>query len=221
MDTNVSLQNEIQKLYDKRVQEYGDSYKSVNYSGEALQQINFKSVMQVIKDPDKKHSLLDVGCGLTHLYEYILRKCLDLTYTGIDLSEDMITAAKKKTPSRAVHCGTLFDLPQNRIFDFVVAIGVFTRKAFKSKEEEMIKFVRDTIREMYRRAECGIAFNMVTSYVDYRKSDLYYTNPAIIFDFCCKTLTRHVVIRHDYPLWDFTVYAYKPEYIERIYNFYR
>ena len=49
---------------------------------------------------------------------------------------------------------------------------------------------------------------MMTAYVDFREDRLFYYSPEEIFRFS-KTLTKRVLLRHDYPLFEFTVYLYK------------
>ena len=45
--------------------------------------------------------------------------------------------------------------------------------------------------------------------VDFRTPGLYYADPREIFEFCRTELSRHVVIRHDYPLFEFSVHVYR------------
>ena len=44
----------------------------------------------------------------------------------------------------------------------------------------------------------GLAFNLLTTYVDWRKDDLYYADPGRYFDFCRRELSRYVTLVHDY-----------------------
>ncbi|MFZ1077872.1 MAG: hypothetical protein WAN47_10635, partial [Nitrosotalea sp.] len=46
------------------------------------------------------------------------------------------------------------------------------------------------------------------NYVDYKDKDIFYTSPEIIFKFA-KSLTRRVVLRHDYMPFEFCLYIYK------------
>ena len=55
----------------------------------------------------------------------------------------------------------------------------------------------------------GIAFNLITDQVDFREPQLFYADPTETLDFCRRALSRHVVIRHDYPLYEYTTYVYR------------
>jgi hypothetical protein len=48
----------------------------------------------------------------------------------------------------------------------------------------------------------------LSSYVNYEKDINYHHKPEELFKFA-KSLTKWVVVRHDYPLWEFTLYMYK------------
>ena len=43
-------------------------------------------------------SVLDVGCGFADFYHYMLARDLQTNYAGIDLSSNMIQAAREKAP---------------------------------------------------------------------------------------------------------------------------
>lgn len=206
--------------YDRLLDEYGDSHQSLNYSSPEVQDICFDAALGLIRDQGP-HTLLDVGCGLGHLLDSIRGRGLDITYTGLDLSEKMVAAAATRHPDTEFLACDLKTLPRERRFDFITAVGVFTRKTARLTEEALKALTRETIREMYSRARCGAAFNIVTSHVEWTTEELVYHDPAEVFTFCRTELTRHIQLRHDYPLWDFTVYLYRPEYMRDVYGFYR
>jgi hypothetical protein len=57
----------------------------------------------------------------------------------------------------------------------------------------------------------GFAFNVLTKYSDrqHMKKHLYYADPAFLFDYCKKNFSKYVAVRHDYPLFEFTVHVKK------------
>ena len=54
---------------------------------------------------------------------------------------------------------------------------------------------------------CAIAFNLMSDRVDFRVPELHYTSPAETLAFCQRELSRHVRLRHDYPLHEYTVHV--------------
>jgi tRNA (uracil-5-)-methyltransferase TRM9 len=77
----------------------------------------------------EREAVLDVGCGDGRVYETFKEK--DVSYAGVDLSEDVIAKAKTRwakevaAGSAAFEVGDLLDLPvDDGRFDVVVAAGV-------------------------------------------------------------------------------------------------
>ena len=92
--------------------------------------------------------------------------------------------------------------------DYVVCSGVFHVKD-QVEPGEWRRFINAMLRRMFELAKVGIGFNLMTSYVDYEAPHLCYLPPADMLDFCVRHLSRRVVIRHEYPLWEYTVYVYR------------
>jgi len=73
----------------------------------------------------------------------------------------------------------------------------------------------NTIHKMFSACKKGVAFNAMSTYVDYRDEILYYSNPMEIFDYCKRNLTRNVILRHEYLVkensipYEYTMYLYK------------
>lgn len=68
------------------------------------------------------------------------------------------------------------------------------------------------LMKMFELCNKGVAANFVSSYVDFRNENLYYAKPEEIFSFC-KTLSRRMVLRHDYMPFEFCIYIYKDDRI--------
>lgn len=77
-------------------------------------------VVELIEGP----SVLDVGCGLGHLYAQI--KDRNLNYRGIDISEPMLEKARKHFPNEArrFQKGDIYHLNRFHNFHTVVALSV-------------------------------------------------------------------------------------------------
>ena len=52
-----------------------------------------------------------------------------------------------------------------------------------------------------------LAIDFVTNYVDFKEDYLIYHSPEAMFRLA-KSLTKRVVLRHDYPLYEFCLYLY-------------
>jgi hypothetical protein len=68
-------------------------------------------------------------------------------------------------------------------------------------------YVFSLVERLWSYSKRGFAFNSLTSYSDRERMrrDLYYPDPARLFDFCKRNLSRNVSVLHDYGLYEFTI----------------
>ncbi len=96
------------------------------------------SLGQYIKDGDK---ILDLGCGNGRLIELIKDK--KVSYTGLDISKELINLAKKKYPDHHFRIGNLYNLPfANNSFGKVFAIASIHHIPSKKLREETADEIR-------------------------------------------------------------------------------
>ncbi len=194
--------------YEKTLIQYGDSPKGVNWKDTESQSSRFQ-ILSEIGDLDGK-TIHDVGCGLGHLLDFLSAKGVNCEYIGSDISPLMIRAAKERLPIAQLY---IADILGKKIQDWMKADYLFSSGLFYVKSETnnctWKKFVHAMLLRMFSLANIGIAFNMLTSYVEYEDHNLFYQTPGETMDFCIRNMSRRIVIRHDYPLWEYTVYVYK------------
>lgn len=68
-------------------------------------------------------SVLDVGCGLGHLYEHVTRLNPDVKYIGLDQSVDMLKRARARHPNARFEQGNIYDMDFPK-FDTVACLDV-------------------------------------------------------------------------------------------------
>ena len=93
-------------------------------------------------------------------------------------------------------------------FDYVVLNGVFTYKGDLSFDE-MLAYSQAVISKVFDRARIGIAFNVTPKQVDWERDDLFHLPFDVVAWFLTKNISRNFVIRHDYGLYEYTVYVYR------------
>lgn len=140
------FQKDIQKKhYDKIAQEYTTRIDetSYNYYFAFTKQAIFSALKKHFKDLSSCTGI-DIGCGNGDLTVAIKEKCLEMT--GTDLSEGMISSAKKKHKTKKIR---FLEAPSEKMsvknseFDFSVATHLFHHLAEK-------KLIENTIKEMKR-----------------------------------------------------------------------
>lgn len=191
---------------------YGDCYLGVGWTKkQEYAETRYRVMLDVMKARQSdKISLLDFGCGASHLYEYILQHRLDhIQYSGLDLSEKMLALSRTKFPSIDYHhIDVLADpnaLPQ---FDYIILNGVFNSKC-KLSFEWMLDYWQQLVATVFAKARVGIAFNVMSKQVDWERDDLFHLPFDVVATYLAKSISRYFVIRHDYGLWEYTTYVYR------------
>ena len=103
--------NTTAELYNKRFEEYGNDIKTVGWGSKKDQFLRFDVLFRNINPNGKR--ILDVGCGLGHLINYLDQKTeANYYYTGIDIAEKLIVEAKKNHDSknRKFHNSDIFSV---------------------------------------------------------------------------------------------------------------
>lgn len=204
----------MKKHYYKTFEDYGPNARGID-GGNKSKEINeerlilkYKNMINLIKDKSIESSLLDVGCGYAGFYEYILNQKLNIDYTGIDVCKNMINYANDKYGSLGnLICGDILDYKFNRRFDYIVCNGILTQK-LEATISEMEKYMKQIISTLWDTCNKGIAFNIMTSQVDFIVENLYYKSPLETLAFCMQ-FTRNFKLDQSYNLYEYTVYLYK------------
>ena len=92
--------------------------------------------------------------------------------------------------------------------DYTITSGIFNTP-FDNSLIEWESYIETTIKDMFDHSKKGIAFNFLTTSVDYRNDNLFYQDPSKILSFCLEKFGKNVSILHDYELYEFTVLVTK------------
>lgn len=189
------------KLYQSLLAEHGNSFRSLDWGSRESQIKRFEILADIgISAGD---SLLDVGCGLADLYEWLQKNKPGVNYSGIDITPEMVMRAKARFPDVDFSNATIFDLKHSeKAYDYVVASGIF----FFRKENPMDYMVR-VIDSMFRISRKGIAFNSLSAWSKDRTDGEFLADPCEVIDYC-RLLSPFVSLRHDYHVADFSVFLY-------------
>lgn len=204
----------LREHYESRLREHGDSHRGVDWPNKPDAEKRYDVMLDLIGSSATAVSLLDVGCGLAHLYDRIVEKKWDkrLTYEGLDISPAFIAACRHKHPQIRFHEADILApdsaLLPARQYDYVVLNGVFTEKLMMS-HAEMSDFFQRLLATAYEFARKGVAFNVMSKHVDWERNDLFHLPFDEMAGFVSRKLTRHFVIRNDYRLFEYTVYLYR------------
>src|SRR5690349_1657175 len=83
------------------LEKYGDNYLGVGWTKNKEDvEKRYRAMLEVIRGRKDNVTVLDFGCGASHLYEYILDRGMGhIKYSGLDISEKFLVLSKSKFPT--------------------------------------------------------------------------------------------------------------------------
>lgn len=201
-----ALKQRVVEHYEGQLARFGPTARGMDWKDEESQELRFRVLCQV-RDLEGL-SVHDVGAGAGHLLDHLGARGVKLDYTGSDLSPAMVESARGLHPGARFERLDLLSDPIEERWDVVLCSGLFLVKLHHS-EAEWWSFVRAMLRRMWGLCRVALAFNLMSDRVDWRVDRLYYASAGEVLDFCRAELSRWVVLRHDYPLHEYTVYVYR------------
>jgi len=191
---------------------YGDSFRGVGYTKtQADAEAQYALMLDVIRKEQDSVSVLDLGCGLGHMLDHINSnpKRHNVQYCGLDISVKYLDAAKARHPRADF---VLMDVLESDAglseYDYVIMNGLFNYRG-EISEDKMLSYWQQMITIAYRHCRRGIAFNVMSKIVDWERDDLFHLPFDTMARFVAANLSRHFVIRHDYPAYEYATYVYR------------
>ena len=206
------FEHDLQRLgreYSSLLQEHGDVPAAVRWRDRSTQERRL-CVLAEVGDL-RTAKVLDFGCGTGHLLD-ILRTRLGFCgeYVGYDLSEAMIALARTKFPGVRFERRDILADGVPEVFDYVLVSGTFNARV-----SDNWGLMTALLRPLFQQTRTALAFNLISSYVDYMNDGLWYASPEQVLRFCKEEISPRVTLRHDYLLkdgvipYEFTVYVYQ------------
>ena len=187
--------------YSKTLETYGDTAEAVHWTS-ASQCYRFKVLTEIAVL--ESENILDYGCGKGDLYEYLHDSGFRGLYTGFDINPELIALAEKKFPGIRFEVLDVEEKAINESFDYVLISGVFNNRISNNWS-----VMTNVLKATYACASRGLAFNAVSTYVNFRQPMMNYVSPEKCFRFCMSHLSPYVTLRHDNLPFNFAVYVYR------------
>lgn len=185
--------------YAERLRRLGPSAEALGWRDGDQQRVRF-DVLASLANVQSGDSVLDIGCGFGDLFDYLAAHEIDVRYTGCDISADVLAVARERHPGLTFEERDVLAAPYAaQAFDHVFISGIFNHVI-----ADNIGFMERVMAGSFAASAVGVYANMTTDQVDYRDEHLHYFNPESVLRFC-RRLSRHVAMRHDYALYEFTV----------------
>lgn len=195
----------IIKRHTHSIMMYGHQPQALYWANREVQELRFDVLLSCgIESGD---SLLDVGCGFADLYHYMRNRDLHVDYTGIDLSPDMIEAARARSPDLQLFQGELFDFdPAEKSYDWVLLSG-----ALNEPLKDDGAYVREILPRLYATCGKGLAFNLLNGDHAWTERETYslhaYKPEEIMAQI--NMLSPHSKLRTDYLQTDASYFVWR------------
>lgn len=201
----LDITNTIVSHYEKCFEKHGDTPLGVDWTKGA--DIRYQVMADFIKD--RPSVVLDFGCGTSGFLDYIINTNQrdGIGYIGLDASHKFIDFCKNKYKEETYYCCDVLNNDLKILFDYAIMNGVFTEK-LTVPFESMWEYAKKLISHVFNMSRKGVAFNVQSKMVDWERDDLFHLPVGTVTEFIAK-LSRRYIIRHDYGLYEYTVYIFK------------
>lgn len=194
---------DVARYYEDSLEKHGTAPMGVGWRTEESRVLRFDKLVSVI-EMGGLVTVNDLGCGYGSLYDHLTKAGTAIRgYRGYDISEKMLSEARRALP-QADSIELIHGAALDKIADYSFASGIFNVR-LEQGDEAWREHVLVTIANMAECSSRGFAFNLLSTYVDYREDHLYYGDPLFFFDHCKRTFSRYVTLLHDYPLYEWTI----------------
>ena len=205
----------IKRLYGESFRTHGDSPASL-LTPKGRNELRFRAIDSFITRPGIR--VLDYGCGLGYLYQYLRNAGHDIAYTGVDILSDFVYACRKKHPDATFNqvdalaniCGE---------YDVVFSSGVFNLRTHDDQLESKA-YVLDRVEQLFAMASEVLICDFLSAFVDFQQSDAQHFSAGEIAEFCVSRLGRRFQLRHDLLPYEMTLVVWKDSEIKRPENLY-
>ena len=188
------------KIYEHAFALYGDDPRSCLWDTKMA--FRYEELMNV--GNLNGASILDIGCGIGGFYDFCIndKHICNMSYKGIDVVEGMIELAKTKYPLADFEVHNILETRLNETYDYVILCGIFNVAAD-------MQYMNKILLEAFEYCKKGLAFNFISSYVNFREEEISYHNPQDVFSFCVENLSRKIKMNHHYEKCDVSVFVYR------------
>lgn len=167
----------IRKYYESKMGKGLPDYGVLGWESEEAQNLRFEILLSAVDLEGK--SLLDVGCGMGNLLQYLKSRKVNVSYTGTDILCSMIEQARLKNPGAMFHHADIF---KNNIFeiysfDITYASGIFNIDLGNKSEflPRAVELLLDLTKE-------AVVFNLLHCDSPDRENGYCYFHPDDIRD---------------------------------------
>ena len=197
--------DQVRTYYAGRLAQHGATARGVDWNSQESQELRFDQLVRLLA-AHQPASINDYGCGHGSLLRYLRKIGLNWPYTGFDIVDTMIAAARAESGDDEGGAHFVNRREELRPADFTVASGVFNVK-LECPAEAWKAYIHDSLDDLAAVSRRGFVFNVLSTKADpdRRRSDLYYADPLELSEWCRQRFSPQIALLHDYPLYELTL----------------
>jgi SAM-dependent methyltransferase len=202
MSDKTSRLHKIRNHYLPRLASKQEHHEMLDWAARETQHRRFDVLRRAV-DLDGK-GLLDVGCGLGDLLAYLKERQVHVTYTGVDIMDEMIERAGRLHPESEFIRDDIFldrHALEGRTFDVVYCSG-----ALNLNLENNMAFLADALPTLVKLADEKLVVNFLHVRATISDPTYYHYDPDAVIPLLTP-LARDVRLIDDYLENDFTLVA--------------
>lgn len=189
-----TLLEELIKKYNFNYAKHGFSPTSVGWSSGKTDERYF----QLFNHLDNFTTVLDIGCGLGHLYLYLNTK-FNIHYTGTEINPNFYNFCKESYIDSDFHLQNNLVPSIDKKFDVIVMSGLFNT----SLNNETLPY-KKLLDKAFLLSNKFITFNFLSNDVDYKDKHLNYTSLGEVVEYC-ESRSKEIIVKKSTILHEVTV----------------
>lgn len=197
---------QIASVFSRRFREYGETPRGVLWRTLEGQQLRFEILAGILDNipAGKPLSINDYGCGYGAFFDFLctLPSFPDMTYTGYDISDDMVRAASARTNDQRATFTNASVVDQ--AVDFTFVSGTFNLK-LQTPVKSWEAYIKSALSALWLKTDKGLAFNMLDNDHAEKGDSLYYADAEAFMNFC-STLSDNVTLIDNAPFQEWTIF---------------
>lgn len=198
--------------YNEKFSQFGEDPRSLGWGNREQQRHRFEIAVETVDFKNK--SVLDIGCGLSDFYAFLVEKMLGIkSYIGVDINPGFVEWNKSKYPhNKYIATDFIKNTEPEEIADIGAMFGLVNFN-FKSILNNL-NYAKDFIAKAFDCVGYCLIVDMLSHHIsgEYAKEDfVYYYSPEDMLKHCF-SLTSNVILRHDYkpiPQKEFMLFLFK------------
>lgn len=206
-----------EKIYKELYEQHKGTPMAVSSESLNHKRLRFSKICEVFKE-DSAFTVHDVGMGIADLNMYIKESFPEkaITYSGSEILIEFVQDSKQRFPELEFFHRDIAESSFQDKYDYLLMSGIFHQRR-ETSIREWEKFAQNILKNSFEMCNKGIAFNFISPFVDFYQPQVYYSNLPKLINFINDELSRFFEIRHNYALFEFTIFVYKEDFIKSCY----